>query len=71
MGEEIKKLTRTGRIQRPAYNLVAEWCCGISTAHDGTEEDLMFNYDWVNNPEAQNRNHEFIYINEDNESDSE
>ena len=25
MAEEIKKLTPTGRIQRPAYNLVAQW----------------------------------------------
>ncbi|CAG8786058.1 402_t:CDS:2, partial [Gigaspora rosea] len=60
MSEEIKKLTRTG----PEW-VIKSWnqvdpalikrsfkCCGISTAQDGTEEDLMFNYDWVNNPEA-------------------
>ncbi|CAG8546623.1 2140_t:CDS:2 [Racocetra fulgida] len=67
MGEEIKKLTHTGYIQRPAYNL----CCGIFTAQNGTEEDLMFNYNWVNNPEAQNKNGEYVYIDEDNASNSE
>ncbi|CAG8511982.1 5357_t:CDS:2 [Scutellospora calospora] len=46
-------------------------CCSISTAQDGTEEDLMFNYDWVNNSEARNRNNEFIYANEDSASDDE
>lgn len=25
MAEEVKKITSTGRIQRPAYNVVAEW----------------------------------------------
>ncbi|CAG8733968.1 1827_t:CDS:2, partial [Cetraspora pellucida] len=40
---EVKKLTPTGRIQRPAYNV----CCGISTSQDGSEEDVMFNYDIV------------------------
>jgi hypothetical protein len=69
MAEEIKKLTPTGHIQRPAYNLVANWvkiawdqvdsalikrsfkCCGVSTAQDGSEENIMFDYNWVENPE--------------------
>ncbi|CAG8739636.1 786_t:CDS:2, partial [Racocetra fulgida] len=89
MGEEIKKLTRTGHIQRPAYNLVAEWvvkawnqvdpslikysfkCCGISTAQNGTDEELMFNYDWVKNPKAQKKHSEYIYTNEDNANEDE
>ncbi|CAG8742043.1 6529_t:CDS:1, partial [Racocetra fulgida] len=41
-------------------------CCGISTAQDGTDEELMFNYDWVKNPEAQKKHSECIYTNEDN-----
>ncbi|CAG8776491.1 6547_t:CDS:2, partial [Racocetra fulgida] len=57
MGEEIKKLTRTGRIQWSAYNLVAEW--------------VLRAWNQVNNPEAQNKNGEYVYIDEDNASDGE
>ena len=89
MGEEVKKLTPTGRIQRPAYNVVAEWikrawdqvdtalikrsfkCCGISTSQDGSEEDVMFNYEWVNDPEARNKRSNFVYANVDNFDDNE
>ncbi|CAG8661222.1 13515_t:CDS:2 [Dentiscutata erythropus] len=74
MGEEVKKLTPTGRIQRPAYNIVAEWikrCCGISTSQDGFEEDVMFNYKWVNDPEARNKRSNFVYANVDNFDDNE
>jgi hypothetical protein len=66
MALEVKKLTPTGRFQRPPYNLIAEWvkrawneidtqtirrsfkCCGISNAPNGSEEDLIFDYDKVN-----------------------
>ncbi|CAG8832090.1 25839_t:CDS:1, partial [Gigaspora rosea] len=89
MGEEIKKLTPKGRIQRPAYNLVAKWiklawdqvdpnlikqsfkCCGISIAQYGSEEDVMFDYNWVANPESRNNNDNYIYVDVDNASDSE
>ncbi|CAG8749758.1 18393_t:CDS:2, partial [Racocetra fulgida] len=53
---EIKKLTRTGHIQRPAYNLVAEW--------------VLRAWNQVNSPEAQNKNSEYVYIDEDNASNS-
>ncbi|CAG8855303.1 31963_t:CDS:2, partial [Gigaspora margarita] len=89
MGEEVKKLTPTGRIQRPAYNLVAQWiktawdqvdpalikrsfkCYSISTAQDGSEEDFMFNYNWVKNPDSQNKNSNSMYIDTDDISDGE
>jgi hypothetical protein len=38
MAEEIKKLTPTGRIQRPAYNLVAEW---VKTSWDNVDPMLI------------------------------
>ena len=38
MGEEVKKLTPTGRIQRPAYNVVAEW---IKRAWDQVDTALI------------------------------
>ena len=86
MGEEIKKLTPAGRIQRPAYNLVARWikaawdhvdpnlikrsfkCCSVSTAQDGSEEDILFNYNWVADPERQNEGGNHIYFNNSSEN---
>ena len=38
MAEEIKKLTPTGRIQRPAYSLVAEW---VKTSWDNIDPMLI------------------------------
>ncbi|CAG8817552.1 19729_t:CDS:1, partial [Racocetra fulgida] len=37
----------------------------------GTDEELIFNYDWVKNPEAQKKHSEYIYTNEDNASEDE
>ncbi|CAG8614417.1 1705_t:CDS:2, partial [Scutellospora calospora] len=66
IGEEIKKLTPTGHIQRPAYNIVAD----ISTTQDSSEEDIIFNYNWVKDPEVRKKSN-FIYVNVDNSDNNE
>ncbi|CAG8802188.1 22593_t:CDS:2, partial [Cetraspora pellucida] len=46
-------------------------CCGISTTQNGSEKDVMFNYNWVENPEAQSKKVDYVYVNTDSESDNE
>ncbi|CAG8660893.1 658_t:CDS:1 [Acaulospora morrowiae] len=79
MAEEIKTYTPTGRIRKPAYNLIAQWikdawdaidssliqrsfqCCGISNARDGSEEHLIFDYNYVTkNNTNSNNNHVYL-----------
>ncbi|CAG8533132.1 3022_t:CDS:1 [Gigaspora rosea] len=40
-------------------------CCGISIAQDVFKEDIMFDYNWVANPESRNSNGNYVYVNED------
>ncbi|CAG8786852.1 22146_t:CDS:2, partial [Gigaspora rosea] len=61
--EGIKKLTPAGRIQCPAY-----MCCGVSTAQDG--EDILFNYNWVADPECQNEGGNHIYFNDSSKNNN-
>ncbi|CAG8719040.1 10430_t:CDS:1, partial [Cetraspora pellucida] len=37
----------------------------------GSEEDVMFDYNWVANPESRNNCGNYIYADEDNTSDNE
>ncbi|CAG8496558.1 160_t:CDS:2 [Gigaspora rosea] len=57
----IKSLRSNQKIIKAAWDHVdpnlIKWlfkCCGVSTAQDGSEEDILFNYNWVANPECQN-----------------
>ena len=36
-------------------------CCGISAAQDGSEDDKIFDYDWVENPENQRKHGKYIF----------
>ncbi|CAG8841631.1 3781_t:CDS:2, partial [Gigaspora margarita] len=39
--------------------------CSISTAQDGSEEDILFNYNWVADPNHQNESEDKDNWNED------
>ncbi|CAG8573078.1 5930_t:CDS:2, partial [Cetraspora pellucida] len=41
------------------------------TPKDGSEDNVIFHYDWVKNPEAQSKGGNFIYIHIDNSNDDE
>ncbi|CAG8805133.1 14698_t:CDS:2, partial [Gigaspora margarita] len=69
MGEEIKKLTPKDQVDS---NLI-KWsfkCYGIFIAQDGSEEDVIFDYNWVANSESRNNKGNYIYIDINNASDS-
>ncbi|CAG8667517.1 8869_t:CDS:2, partial [Scutellospora calospora] len=38
-------------------------CCGISVARDGSEEDKIFEYEWVKNLENQHKNSDYVFEN--------
>ncbi|CAG8770932.1 17029_t:CDS:1, partial [Cetraspora pellucida] len=55
----------------PDYIKQSFKCCDISTAQERSEEDIMFDYDWVKNLEAQNKCSNYIYDDANSTSDNE
>ncbi|CAG8810147.1 8555_t:CDS:2, partial [Racocetra persica] len=45
MANTIHQLTPAGRLRKPSYATLAQWCCGVSVKMDGTEDDLVFDYE--------------------------